>query len=495
MRLMATILGLLLAALYGCSGGGGSAAVYYRVGGTLSGLATGATVDLSNVDGTRLQLSQNGGFSFPAALSSGTTYSISIAQQPAGQTCTVSGGQGTVAGADITTVTVRCQTNQFPIGGLLSGLPSGSNVILADNTSDTLTLTQNGAFTFTQPVAQGSTYSVSIVSPPTGATCTLTGASGTVSAAVSGISVNCAPTPPATGLASAYTHTVWQDNFSADSNGPPDPAHWAALTGNGGEYGVVGWGNNEAEYYLPANAVIANGALNLTGKADASVSNHRCANAQAICAFSSARLTSLDTVDLSVPGYLEVRAALPTAVGSWPAIWLLPGTSPGQAFPPSPSQQAGQPAWPSGGELDIVEYMAAFANPPNGVVQSTMHLPLAVAGGAQDHYEYEQAFPNSVNAVHVYQLEWTTGEIRFAVDDAVILTCSKATASCAPLASGSPVFPAGSQWPYGSVSQRYYLLLNLAIGGTCGISGSNNALIPPNYQQVMQVYSVRYLTP
>lgn len=34
--------------------------------------------------------------------------------------------------------------------------------------------------------------------------------------------------------------------------------------GNGSHYGLVGWGNNELQWYLPPNAQIANGLLTIT---------------------------------------------------------------------------------------------------------------------------------------------------------------------------------------------------------------------------------------
>ncbi|MCW5650238.1 MAG: hypothetical protein KIS62_10865 [Ramlibacter sp.] len=77
------------------------------VGGTLSGLATGATVVLSN--GTvLLPLTANGTFAFPGTQASGTAYSVVVSTQPSGQACTVTNGSGLAVTGVMAQVTVTC---------------------------------------------------------------------------------------------------------------------------------------------------------------------------------------------------------------------------------------------------------------------------------------------------------------------------------------------------------------------------------------------------
>ncbi|MGE0114222.1 MAG: Ig-like domain-containing protein [Steroidobacteraceae bacterium] len=90
----------------------------YTVGGTVSGLATGGTVVLQNNGGNNLTVSANGSFTFATAINSSAAYSVTRltnptvpAGTPAGQTCTVSNGSGTVTNANITSVTVTCVNN------------------------------------------------------------------------------------------------------------------------------------------------------------------------------------------------------------------------------------------------------------------------------------------------------------------------------------------------------------------------------------------------
>ncbi len=74
----------------------------------------GAGLVLRNNGGDDLAVSANGAFTFATSLTSGSTYAVTVATQPSGQTCSVSNGSGTVAGANVTTVAVACVTNPPP---------------------------------------------------------------------------------------------------------------------------------------------------------------------------------------------------------------------------------------------------------------------------------------------------------------------------------------------------------------------------------------------
>lgn len=80
------------------------------VGGTLEGLQ-GASVSIRNGDDA-LVLEADGPFAFPTAVLDGEAYAVEVEAHPIDpdQTCTVSAGQGMVAGADVQDVVVRCVT-------------------------------------------------------------------------------------------------------------------------------------------------------------------------------------------------------------------------------------------------------------------------------------------------------------------------------------------------------------------------------------------------
>jgi hypothetical protein len=155
-------------------------AATYTIGGTLSGLTTGASVTLLDNGSGALKITANGKFTFAKALASGATYKVTVSVQPTGETCTVTGGSGTVGKVNVTTVKVACKAATFTIGGTVSGLNSGASVTVLDNGSGALKITANGKFTFAKALASGATYKVTVSVQPTGETCTVTGGSGTV---------------------------------------------------------------------------------------------------------------------------------------------------------------------------------------------------------------------------------------------------------------------------------------------------------------------------
>src|SRR6185312_7141281 len=98
--------------------------------GTVSGLAAGDSLVLQDNGADNLTVT-GGTFTFGAPLASGTSYGVTVLSQlgSTAQMCVVSGGTGTVGGADVTSVTINCTTNTYPIGGTVSGL-AGTGLVL-----------------------------------------------------------------------------------------------------------------------------------------------------------------------------------------------------------------------------------------------------------------------------------------------------------------------------------------------------------------------------
>lgn len=158
----------------------------FSIGGTTSGLS--GTVVLQNNAADDLSLTANGAFTFATSVASGATYAVTVLTQPIGQTCSVSSGSGTVTAA-VTSVSVVCSATTHAVGGIISGL-SGT-VVLQNNAGDNLSLTANGALTFATAVAYGSAYAVTVLTQPTGQTCSVSGGSGTIAGDVTSVSVVC----------------------------------------------------------------------------------------------------------------------------------------------------------------------------------------------------------------------------------------------------------------------------------------------------------------
>jgi hypothetical protein len=188
------VFAILLAALSACDWN--SSPSQSSIAGTVSGLAPNGTFVIA--DGTsKVSVHANGSFSL--RMGSGTSYNITFATQPTGQTCTVSNGQGSTANSYVTDVSVLCANDTYEIGGTASGLPDGQQVILKNNGTEALTLSANGAFVFTTPVPFNGSYLVTVGTQPSQATCSVTNGSGAgVTAAISNANVVC----------SADTYTV-----------------------------------------------------------------------------------------------------------------------------------------------------------------------------------------------------------------------------------------------------------------------------------------------
>ncbi|MFL9876438.1 beta-propeller fold lactonase family protein [Paraburkholderia megapolitana] len=169
----------------------------YTVGGTVSGLSTGASVTLRDNGADATTVSSNGTFTFPTALQGGASWTVTVGTQPTGETCSVSNANGTKISANVTAVTVACTPNPtYSIGGSVSGLPTGSSVTLENNGSDLLTVPTNGTFVFSTQLASGATYNVTIATQPAGGNCTVTNGIGVVAAAgVTSVSVSCLSPP------------------------------------------------------------------------------------------------------------------------------------------------------------------------------------------------------------------------------------------------------------------------------------------------------------
>lgn len=154
----------------------------FRIGGTLLGLATGNSITLRNNGGDDLIQSMNGSFTFATSVPSGQPYAVAVVANPTSpisQSCVISNATGIVGGADIIDVEVTCTTNAFTIGGSVSGL-TGAGLVLRNNGTDDLSITENGGFTFAAPIASGAIYAVTVETQPAGQICSVSAGAGTV---------------------------------------------------------------------------------------------------------------------------------------------------------------------------------------------------------------------------------------------------------------------------------------------------------------------------
>lgn len=227
---------------------------------------------------------------------------------------------------------------------------------------------------------------------------------------------------------------VWNDEF--DYYGLPDSTKWSYdVDGNG-----WGWGNNEAQHYTAkdtSNTYVENGLLTITAKID-SMGGKR---------YTSARLITKSKGDW-IYGRFEIKAKLPTGLGTWPAIWMLP----------TDWEYGG---WPDSGEIDIMENVGYD---PDTIVGSAHTKSYNHVLGT--HKNGKIYIPTSYIDFHVYAVEWEEKEYRVYVDDRHYFTFKN---------EGTGF----SEWPF---DKKFHILLNLAIGGNWGgQKGIDDSLFPHRF--------------
>ena len=240
---------------------------------------------------------------------------------------------------------------------------------------------------------------------------------------------------------------VWSDEFDASQL---DPEAWFFETGDGSQYGIPGWGNNELQWYLPDNARLENGKLVITAKAEPSNGY----------AYTSARINTRDRFAFRY-GRIEASIKLPAGQGLWPAFWMLP-------------QDSVYGTWAASGEIDIVEAVNADASGGDRIY-GTIHYggqwPNNLMSG--NHYDVATSITDEF---HEYALEWDTSEIRWYVDDILYSTQDLWSTTAA-------AFPAPFDEPF-------HILLNVAVGGNFPGSPDGSTVFPTEMEvDYVRVYS------
>lgn len=182
----------------------------------------------------------------------------------------------------------------------------------------------------------------------------------------------------------------------------------------------------------------------------------------------SARLTTKNS-RLIRYGKLEIRAKMPRGDWLWPAIWLMPVNN-----------TYGE--WPALGEIDIAEARGNSVHYEMGgydTIVSTLHWGPTSATDAYKKTEklYERRLNGFAHEFHVYGLEWNEKYIKTYIDLRLVqvlyhdfsepfwdygdfdLTYSNGSYIIDPWPTNNKIAP---------FDQEFYVILNVAVGGTNG---------------------------
>ena len=269
-------------------------------------------------------------------------------------------------------------------------------------------------------------------------------------------------------LASSYV-LVWGDEFENDEEtynsnqiNPVDPTKWFHQTyppnSNNPHTSGAGWYNDEEQHYTDhlKNSYVSDGTL----KIEAFKEDHtNYENGTSPLSYTSARLNSKYAFTY---GKVEVRAKLPSELGTWPAIWTLGQniTEPGAWWE---KEGYGTTGWPACGEIDIMEQ-----DSNKSITSGAFHF-----GPDYTQHQYTTdhiSVTDTENTWHVYSMIWTDEGISLMVDGVEFHNTS------------------GVEMSY--FQANHFILLNVAMGGALG------GTIEPDFSSaIMEIDYVRVYQP
>lgn len=226
---------------------------------------------------------------------------------------------------------------------------------------------------------------------------------------------------------------VWSDEF--DYEGKPDPEKW------GYDLGGSGWGNHELQYYTEGdNVTVADGLLVIEARKE-EMGNRE---------YTSTRLVTRNKGDWTYCK-VEVSAKLPSGLGTWPAVWMLP----------TDYEYGG---WPASGEVDIMEHVGYDQD----VIVQSVHSQKYHGGQSRGHSIRTEGVSEDF---HLYSVEWLPDKLIFYVDGEEQYTYDPQKLTSRPTYE---------YWPF---DRRMHLLINLAFGGDWGgARGVDDSYFPVQYE-------------
>lgn len=241
---------------------------------------------------------------------------------------------------------------------------------------------------------------------------------------------------------------TWSDEFDGLPGSLPDASKWVP------DVGGQGWGNQELEYYTNNQNVYQDGQSNLVIEAGQDSGAHTCWYGPS--QYTSARINTKGLFSFQY-GRIEACIKIPYGQGLWPAFWMLGGNH-------------DSVGWPACGEIDIMENIGRDPSINHG----TVHGPTA-SGNYGIGGSYTLPSGNLSDDYHIYSAEWNSAQVAFSVDGNAYFTTTK-----------SAVQSQGGQWVF---DHPFYILLNVAVGGTWPGSPDASTVLPQKmYVDYVRVY-------
>lgn len=246
---------------------------------------------------------------------------------------------------------------------------------------------------------------------------------------------------------SDYTPDGWKMIFHDEFDGDKlDTSKWSYDEGfmlDENDINTAGWGNQELEYYTRDNVSVSDGKLNINMKKQSKIfSQKNDSSKTAEAKYSSGKITTKDKFSVKY-GRVDFRAKMPTGTGVWPAMWMLPNDSV-------------YGSWPLSGEIDVFEGRGRTPNMVFGTIHYGSQWPNNINSSDAFNITRDGVTKTGIDDWHVYSVEWDSENIKIYCDGKCYFKCT-----AAEWYSGSD---RGNT--YAPFDQRFYLILNLAAGGT-----------------------------
>lgn len=242
---------------------------------------------------------------------------------------------------------------------------------------------------------------------------------------------------------------VWSDEFEEQIL---SPEKWGFHLGTGCP-NLCGWGNNEQQAFTDRsqNIYFEQGNLIIEAKNELISGKN----------YSSSRIHTDNKFEFQY-GRVDIRASMPSVAGTWVALFMLNK----EYTIEDPSAY-----WPSGGEIDIMEYLGENRNDILGTGHYGINFPAnhrfdSVHFGALDSQPFDEVY-------YVFSIIWEEDKITWLVNDVVYHTMTPATTQ----ANGQP-------YPFNDV---FYFVFALSVGGNL----PNVAPTPSNFPAFLVVDYIR----
>jgi len=234
-------------------------------------------------------------------------------------------------------------------------------------------------------------------------------------------STSTSPSPPSSAPAPTPT-PIFEEDFN---DGLLDASKWSYDFGDGSQFGLVGWGNGEQQFYVehPDIVEVSDGTLkiNLLRRED------YAGSVNSNLPYVSGKLKTKSKFSFTY-GRVEARLRLSSALpGLFPAFWMLP-------------ENNKYGIWPHSGEIDIFEYNAGFQGK---TMPQSLHFGERHAGNA---ISFDTGATDPTRWA-TYGVEWNEDSITFYYN-------GRETGTYRKPANSIPY-----NWPY---DDDFYLIINLA---------------------------------